>query len=311
MAKVLILDRVHPLFLERLPQMGFQVEEDYELEAESISWSEYQGVVLRSRMPIDRAVLAQCSSMRFIARVGAGLENIDLPFAQEMGIEVLAAPEGNRNAVGEQALGMLLALFNRLLIADAEVRKGLWLREENRGLELGGKTVGILGYGNMGSAFAKKLSGMSCRVIAYDKYKSGFSSPQVEECSLEYLQQEADIISLHLPQSEETHYLLDSAFIGACAKNFFLINTARGNIVQTQALIEALESGKIRGACLDVLEFEKSSFENLFQEGQNEQLEYLLQSNKVILSPHIAGWTQESKVRMAEVLIAKIEKLML
>lgn len=306
--KVLLIDRVHPLFYERLTLMGYAVEEAYTLKADEIQWSDYKGMVVRSRFPINAAILDQCRQMTFIARVGAGLENIDLDKAREMGIAVLAAPEGNRNAVGEQALGMLLSLFNRLLIADGEVRQGIWLREENRGLEIGGKTVGILGYGHMGSAFAKKLSGLDCKVLAYDKYKTGFSSPFVEECSLERIKAEADVLSLHLPQSEETRYLVDEAFIASFQKDFFLVNTARGSIVKTSALVAALESGKIRGACLDVLEFEKSSFEDFFQQKSHPDLEYLLQSDKVILSPHIAGWTQESKVKMAEVLLAKIEK---
>jgi D-3-phosphoglycerate dehydrogenase len=309
MKKVLIIDRVHPLFAERLSAMGFSVFEDYEASAAEINWADYVGLILRSRMPINEAILSQAQNLKFIARVGAGLENIDLAAAEKQAVAVLAAPEGNRNAVGEQALGMLLSLFNRLITADQEVRKGMWLREENRGLELAGKTVGIIGYGNMGSAFAAKLRGMDCRVVAYDKYKMGYGSSQVEELSLEELQAEADIISLHLPQNEETLYYVDQDFIASCAKDFFLINTARGKLVRTVALKEALESGKIRGACLDVLEFEKSSFENLYSAGSPAELEYLLQTDKVVLSPHIAGWTHESKRKMAEVLLQKIEKL--
>lgn len=307
--RVLLLDKVHPLFSERLPQMGFYLEEDYLSNAQDIDWPTYTGLVIRSRMPMDAEILKAATNLKFIARVGAGLENIDLDTAQELGIHVLAAPEGNRNAVGEQALGMLLALFNRLLIADSEVRKGLWLREENRGLELKGKTVGIIGYGNMGSAFAAKLRGMECRVIAYDKYKTGFGNEWLKELSLEELKAEADIISLHLPQNAETMWYVDSEFIETCTKDFFLINTARGKLVRSTALVSALETGKIRGACLDVLEFEKSSFENIYSEGSPPELEYLLQSDKVVLSPHIAGWTHESKQRMAEVLISKIEGL--
>lgn len=309
--RVLLLDKVHPLFSERLGQMGFQLEEDYASSAQEIEWSQYTGLVIRSRMPIDADILRAARNLKFIARVGAGLENIDTETAQALGIEVLAAPEGNRNAVGEQALGMLLALFNRLLIADSEVRKGLWLREENRGIELKGKTVGIIGYGNMGSAFAAKLRGMECRVVAYDKYKTGYGDQQVEELSLQALKAEADIISLHLPQNAETLWYVDAQFIESCAKDFYLINTARGKLVRSAALVSALERGKIRGACLDVLEFEKSSFENIYSEGSPPELEYLLQSDKVVLSPHIAGWTQESKQRMAEVLLAKIEALAL
>ncbi len=306
--KVLILDRVHSLFLEQLPQMEFEVVEAYDATADEINWSDYQGLVLRSRMPINAKVLDQCINLSFIARVGAGLENIDINKAVSKGIEVLSAPEGNRNAVAEHALGMLLALFNRLLLADSEVRRGLWLREENRGLELRGKTIGIIGYGNTGSALARKLSGMDCRVLAYDKYRQGFSNSYAEESNWEEIQAEADILSLHLPQSEETHYLLDDQLIAGFKKSFFLINTARGNIVKTEALIRGLESGKVLGACLDVLEFEKSSFEDIYQKGTNSNLEYLLESNKVILSPHIAGWTHESKLRMAEILLSKIKK---
>lgn len=307
--KVLILDRVDSLFLERLPQMAFDVEEAYDRKAEDINWSGYHGLVLRSRMPINAAILQQCSQMKFIARVGAGLENIDLDAAAAQSIAVLSAPEGNRNAVGEQALGMLLALFNRLLIADREVREGLWLRSENRGYELKGKVVGLVGYGNTGSAFAKKLRGLECRVLAYDKYKKGFSSPQVEEVSLDRLKREADVISFHLPQTSETDHLFNEEFINSCKKDFFLINTARGSIVDTKALVKALKSDKVKGACLDVLEFEKSSFENIGNDQSKPELDYLLKSDKVVLSPHIAGWTFESKLRMAEILLHKIEKL--
>ncbi|WP_421753934.1 NAD(P)-dependent oxidoreductase [Croceimicrobium sp.] len=307
--KVLILDRVHDRFKEILPELGFQIEEEYFASQEEINWSAYSGLVLRSRMPMDSKLLEQATQLKFIARVGAGLENIDLDRARELGIKVLAAPEGNRHAVGEHALGMLLALNHRLIIADSEVRKGMWLREENRGFELKGKTVGIIGYGAMGSAFASKLRGLDCRVIAYDKYKKGYGNSQVEECSLAELQAEADIISIHLPQNTETLFFVDQDFLAACKKQIVLINTARGKIVRIAAVVEALKSEKLRGACLDVLEYEKSSFENLVQEGSTDDFEYLLQSNKVILSPHIAGWTFESQERMAEVLLQKIAKL--
>lgn len=307
--KVLILDRVHDRFKEILPELGFQIDEEYLASEEEINWSAYSGLVLRSRMPMHAELLEKATQLKFIARVGAGLENIDLEKTQELGIEVLAAPEGNRHAVGEHALGMLLALNNRLIIADSEVRKGMWLREENRGFELKDKTIGIIGYGAMGSAFASKLRGLDCRVIAYDKYKQGYGNSQVEESSLEELQQEADIISIHLPQNSETLFYIDQDFLDACQKQIVLINTARGKIVRIAAVVEALKTGKIRGACLDVLEYEKSSFENLVQEGSTDDFEYLLQSNKVILSPHIAGWTFESQERMAEVLLQKIAKL--
>jgi len=309
MKKVIIVDKVHPQFSLRLQEMGFEIVEEYQKSSDDIPWHEYAGMIIRSRFPIDKSIFSQAKALQFIARVGAGLENIDLSAAKQAKVKVLAAPEGNRHALGEHALGMLLSLFNRLLWADQEVRKGIWLREENRGLELRGKTVGLIGYGYMGSAFASKLRGMDCRVIAYDLYRKGFASSQVEEVSLDYLKSEADIISLHLPESDETYHYLDEEFIASCKKNFFLLNTARGKNVKTAALVKALQEGKILGACLDVLEFEKSSFENIFQAGVPDDLNYLFQSPKVVLSPHIAGWTKESKELMAKVLLEKIENL--
>ncbi len=322
--KVLLIDTVDPTLSGGLRQMGFQLEEDYKSSKEDIAnkLSDYQGMVIRSRFPVDAAFIAKGTNLKFIARVGAGMENIDIPFAESKGIHLIKAPEGNRDAVGEQAIGMLLMLFNNLKRADSEVRQGLWRREENRGLEIHGKTVGIIGYGYMGSAFAEKLRGFGCTVLAYDKYKKGFGSEYVKEVSLEELQQESDIVSLHIPQAPDTLGMVDEDFINAFAKPFYLINTARGKSVKTEALVNALKSGKILGACLDVLEYEKASFENMFTlagEGDlgsaeivtslPEAFQYLIQSDKVILSPHIAGWSFESNKKMAQVILDKVNAL--
>ncbi len=335
--KVLLIDTVDPSLSNGLRQMGFQLDEDYESPKEDIAnkLSAYAGMVIRSRFPVDAAFMEKGTNLKFIARVGAGMENIDIPFAESKGIHLIKAPEGNRDAVGEQAIGMLLMLFNNLKRADAEVRQGLWRREANRGLEIHGKTVGVIGYGYMGSAFAEKLKGFGCTVLAYDKDKKGFGNEWVKEVSLEELQREADIVSLHIPQAPDTLGLVDEAYISAFAKPFYLINTARGKSLKTEALVSALKSGKILGACLDVLEYEKASFENMFSAvspaglgsaeissdlspaglGSAERgdlpapFQYLIQSDKVILSPHIAGWSHESNKKMAQVIINKVRAL--
>lgn len=306
--RTLFIDSVHPILEEQLSASNFQCEHDY-----SSSYSEliskidqYQGIVIRSRVLLDKPFLSAASSLKFIARSGAGLENIDLVAAKELGITVFNSPEGNRDAVGEQAIGMLLMLFNHLKRSDAEVRKGVWLREENRGEELAGKTVGIIGYGMMGSALAKKLSGFDCKVMAYDKYKKDFSSEWVEECTLEELQAQSEVISLHLPESDETNYFVNDEFISNCAKPFVLINTARGKNVEVKALVKALKAGTVKGACLDVLEFEKRTFESLKQEELPSDFRYLTQAENVILSPHVAGWTKESYIKLSTFLAEKI-----
>lgn len=309
--KVLFIDTVHPVLLEGIKGLNYNIVEDYSTSKSELlpKMKEYSGLVLRSRFPIDKEFLKTCTKLKFIGRVGAGMENIDIPFAQEMGIQLISAPEGNRDAVGEHALGMILMLFNKLKSADNEVRKGIWRREENRGLELNGKTIGIIGYGNMGSAFAEKLKGFGVGIMAYDKYKTGFGNENVKEVSLVELQRETDVLSLHIPQAPETIGMVDDDFINGFAKNFHLINTARGKSVNTKSLVNALEKGKIQGACLDVLEFEKSSFENMFDSKIPEEFEYLIASDKVLLSPHIAGWTIESKRKMAETIVEKLKAI--
>lgn len=311
--RILHLDSNHPLLWQQLEDAGFTNEADYkstkaEVEAKI---AQYHGIVIRSRFKIDRAFLDAATNLKFIARVGAGLESIDCDYAESKGIHLIAAPEGNRNAVGEQALGMLLSLFNNLNKADREVRYGHWIREGNRGHELDGKTVGIIGYGNMGKSFAKKLRGFDVDVLCYD-IKDAVGDENARQVSLAELRQKADVLSLHTPWTPETDKMVDAAFINAFTKPFWLINTARGNSVVTAHLAEALQSGKILGAGLDVLEYEKSSFEHLFTDTEMpEAFKYLLDSDNVLLTPHIAGWTFESHERLAQVIVDKIKALYL
>lgn len=306
--KVLHIDTNHPLLIEQLADAGFENHEDYTSSKSDIENKIhlYDGVVIRSRFSIDSTFLDKASNLKFIGRVGAGLENIDCNYAISKGVELIAAPEGNRNAVGEHALGMLLSLFNKLNKADAEVREGLWLREENRGVELDGKTVGLIGYGNMGKAFAKKLRGFDIDVIFYDLLK-GIADENAQQVSLEELQNRSDVLSLHTPQTDLTIEMVDENFISQFKKPFWLINTARGKSVVTKDLVSALKSGKILGAGLDVLEYEKASFENLFAKDLPEGFQYLIQSENVLLSPHVAGWTQESKVKLAQTIVDKVK----
>lgn len=306
--KILHIDSNHPVLWEQLELAGFTNEADYTSSKEAIEAKihEYNGIVIRSRFDIDRSFLDKAGNLKFIARVGAGLESIDCDYAAQKGINLIAAPEGNRDAVGEHALGMLLSLFNNLNRADREIRAGKWVRENNRGHELAGKTVGIIGYGNMGKSFAKKLRGFDVEVLCHD-IKPFMGDANAKQVSLEELQQKADVLSLHTPWTPETHRMVNADFINAFAKPFWLINTARGKSVVTKDLAEALQSGKVLGAALDVLEYEKSSFEHLFTEDAiPDEFQYLLNSDNVLLSPHIAGWSFESHERLARVIAHKI-----
>ena len=309
--KILHIDSNNPILWNQLEAAGFVNHADYKSTKEEIEAKihEYNGVVIRSRFDIDKAFLDKAANLQFIARVGAGLESIDCDYAEARGVALIAAPEGNRNAVGEQALGMLLSLFNNLNRADREIRQGKWVREGNRGHELDGKTVGIIGYGNMGKSFAKKLRGFDVEVLCYD-IKPFMGDVNAKQVSLEELQQKADVLSLHTPWTPETNKMVDSGFINAFAKPFWFINTARGKSVVTQDLTNALQSGKVLGAALDVLEYEKSSFEHLFTDGAvPEAFQYLLDADNVLLSPHIAGWTFESHEKLAQVIVDKIKAL--
>lgn len=303
--KILQLDKNHPLISEQLTAKGFVVEEDHSSTYDEVLGKiiDYQGIIIRSRIPLDKNFLTKASHLKFIARVGAGMENIDIETAENLGIKLINSPEGNRDSVAEHVVGMLLILMNRLFIASNEVKNGIWKREENRGDELLGKTFGIIGYGNMGKATAKRLSGFGVEVIFHDILPN-LSDEFATQVSLEELQKRADILSLHIPLTSETHYLVDEEFISKMDKNFYFINTARGKNLKTKALVEAIESGKVLGACLDVLEYEKSSFENL--EIENQDLKYLLDSEKVIVTPHIGGWTHQSKEKLAQVIVDKI-----
>ena len=307
--KILHLDTNHPLLINQLNNLGFINDEDYtssKLEIEE-KIHLYDGLIIRSRFSIDTTFLDKATNLQFIGRVGAGLENINCTYAESKNITLIAAPEGNRNAVGEHCLGMLLSLFNKLNKADREVRNGQWLREENRGVELDGKTVGLIGYGNMGQSFAKKLRGFDVKVLCYD-LKSNISDNNCKQVSLAELQEKTDILSLHTPQTALTKNSVNTDFINKFKKNFWLINTARGTSVNTNALVEALKSGKILGAGLDVLEYEKSSFENLFSDDKMPgAFQYLIKSDKTILSPHIAGWTMESNEKLAQTIVDKIK----
>jgi len=306
--KVILLDTNHPLLLHGLVDLGFEVDEAYKLSKTEVKKiiHEYDGIIIRSRFPLDKNFLKKALNLKFIGRVGAGLENIDVDFAREQGIRLFNAPEGNRNAVGEHTLGLILNLFNKICSADKEVHSGIWRREENRGVELDGKTVGIIGYGNMGKAFAKKLRGFEVEVLAYD-IKENVGDEFARQVSLNELFEKADILSLHVPQTELTRKMINTDFIGRFHKNFWLINTARGSVVDTAALVQALKSGKIIGAGLDVLEYEKSSFENMF-ENNNLPIDFqeLMLLPNVIVTPHVAGWTQESKKKLAQVILDKI-----
>ncbi len=308
--KVLLLDTNHPLLKQGLLDLGFQVDENYTASKPEIEKiiGDYDGIIIRSRFPIDRSFLQKAKKLKFIGRVGAGLENIDIDFTRKQGIRLFNAPEGNRNAVGEHALGLILNLFNKICSADSEVRSGIWQREANRGVELDGKTIGIIGYGNMGKAFARKLRGFEVEVLAYD-IKPDVGDKNARQVELAELFAKTDVLSLHVPQTNLTRKMVDKDFIDKFHKNFWLINTARGSVVNTSDLVQALKSGKILGAGLDVLEYEKSSFENMFENNNfPEDFQTLIQLPNVILTPHVAGWTIESKEKLAQIILDKISK---
>ena len=306
--KILHLDANHSLLIHQLNDLGFINDEDYTSSKQEIEAKihKYDGFIIRSRFKIDKHFLDKATNLKFIGRVGAGLENIDCKHATSKNIELIAAPEGNRNAVGEHSLAMLLSLFNKLNKADKEVRNGKWLREENRGIELDGKTVGLIGYGNMGKSFAKKLRGFDVDVLCYD-IKPTVGNENCKQVSLAELQEKTDVLSLHTPETALTINMVNTQFINNFKKPFWLINTARGTSVNTNNLVEALKSGKILGAGLDVLEYEKSSFENLFTNHKiPDAFQYLIGSENVLLSPHVAGWTVESKEKLAQTIVDKI-----
>tara|TARA_R110000851_G_scaffold278812_1_gene432023 strand:- start:241 stop:1179 length:939 start_codon:yes stop_codon:yes gene_type:complete len=308
--KVLHLDVNHPLIIEQFNALGFQNDEDYTSTKEEIEKKigDYDGVIIRSRFTIDEAFLDKAVNLKFIGRLGAGLENIDTDHAKRLGIFLAAAPEGNRNAVGEHALGMLLSLFNKLNKADREVRNGKWDREGNRGIELEGKTVGIIGYGNMGKAFAKKLKGFDVEVICYD-IVGGVGDENARQVGIMEFKQRSEVVSLHVPQTPSTINMINTDFLKDFKNPLWLINTARGKCVVTEDLVVAMKEGKVLGAGLDVLEYEKKSFEDMFGGSElPEAFTYLIKANNVLLTPHVAGWTVESKIKLAQTVVDKIKE---
>lgn len=307
--KILVTDFIDPLFMEEMKAYGYQVDYHPEIDQKGILaiLNAYLGVVINSKTQADKDFIDHGVRLSFIARMGSGMEIIDRGYAEGKGITCINSPEGNRNAVAEHALGMLLCLMNNIAVADKEVKNHQWNREPNRGIELSGKTVGILGYGNTGSTFAKRLSGFDIRILAYDKYRSGFSGGRVEECDMDEIFEYADVLSLHLPLTDETAYLVNKEFLESFKKDILIINTSRGKIVKTGDLLSAMKSGKVLGACLDVLENEKLASLN---KRELKVFEELIQQPNVVLTPHIAGWTIESRQKIARVLVKKIKEIL-
>ena len=304
--KILIVDDLHPAFKESAIAMGYEVNDQPLItRAETLEViADYDGIAVRTKFLIDKELLSAATKLKFVARAGAGLDNIDEAFAKEKNIELLNAPEGNMDAVGEHATGLLLALMNNFRRADIEVRNGVWDREGSRGFELKGKTVGIIGYGFMGKSFAKKLAGFEVNVIAYDKYKTGFSDAYAKEVSMEEIVKQSDVLSLHIPLTAETRQMVDDEYLLHFRKPIFFINTARGEVVNTKAVLNAIAANKILGVGLDVLEVEKFpalGTQNWYQE--------LANSDKVILTPHVGGWTFDSYRKISEVLAEKLNRL--
>ena len=307
--RILFIDTAHPYLKEQLEQTQHICDTAYVKSKEDVEQiiSNYEGIIIRSRFKVDKNFIAKATQLKFIARAGSGLENIDVDYAKSKNIKCFNAAEGNRQAVAEHTIGMLLSLFNNLNKSDQEVRNGIWKREENRGIELSGKTIAIIGFGNNGLAFANVLKGFGVHILAYDKYLKNYSY----QSTMQEIYQKADIVSLHIPLTDETTYLIDDNFINNFKKDFYLINTARGKCANTTSIVQGLKTGKIKGACLDVLEYEKTSFEDLSKEGFTNEMQYLIDSKKIILSPHIAGWTIQSNIKIAGILLHQIEKLTL
>lgn len=303
--KAIVLEQLHPVLFEVLNKNNIQVINAVGFSEEKIKnhLKDIDILIVRSKK-IDKAMIDAAPYLKIIGRAGAGMENIDVQYAQSKGIICLNSPEGNRDAVAEHIIGMLLMLLNNLKKADNEVRQNIWDRKNNWGLEIKGQTVAIIGYGNTGSTLAKKLSGFECNILVYDKYKT-ISDKYVKQSTLEDIYENTDIVSIHLPLTEETYYYADEKFFERFKKNIYFINTSRGKCLKTSALVNAIKSGKVKGACLDVLEYEDISFEKM-NDIQTENFEYLKKSDKVILTPHIAGWTFQSYEKISKILAEKI-----
>ena len=307
--RVLVIDPVHEILMEHLSEKGYTIEYVPDITKEAVveRIGDYQGLILRSKMVVDQTVLEAAEKLWFIGRIGSGMENIDVQLARTKKIQCFNSPEGNRDAVGEHALGLLLSLMNKIPRSDREVKSGQWNREANRGSELKGRTVALIGYGNTGSSFARKLSGLEVHTIAFDKYRYGYSGSYVQEKNMEEVFDQADVLSLHVPLTDETRYLVDDAFIRQFRKPFILINTSRGGVVKTSELIPHLKEGKIRAAGLDVLEYESKTFEKLHSlKDLPPHFRELTRMEQVILTPHVAGWTHESYRKLSDVMACKI-----
>ena len=306
--KILITDAVHQVLLDGFQNADFDCHYEPDITYNEVIQriTDYEGLIINSKILVDATFLDKASKLEFVARLGSGREVVDIPYAESKAIKVYFSPEGNSNAVAEHALGMLLAFANNLLRADREVRQKIWQREANRGFELRGKTIGLIGFGHTGSAFAKKLSAMEMNILSYDKYKNNYTDSDfayIKEVDLATLQKEADIISFHLPLTPETKHYCDADFLNTCKKGVIILNTSRGNVVKTEDLLEALRNKTIGGACLDVFENERVT---TFSESETNLYEQLYQSENVVLSPHIAGWTKESKYLLGKILLDKI-----
>lgn len=306
--RILIIDDLHESIIQMLEEVGYLVDDEPDLKANQVEniIHEYTGLVLRSKLTVDEKLLSKAKHLKFIARAGAGLDQLDMDVIDKRGIKVFNAPEGNRDALGEHMTGMLLSLLHKITIGNSQVKNGQWLREENRGNELSTKTVGIIGYGHMGSAFAQKLSSFGCTILAYDKYKSGFGDDTVKEADMTELFDRCDVLSLHIPYLPENHHLVDGAFLHQFAKPIYLLNSSRGKIVDQKAMIAALESGRIVGAALDVLANEKL---DTYTPGERAQLDKLAGMPHVLLTPHVAGWSFESYEKISRILGSKILSL--
>ncbi len=305
--KILIPEKTNPVLEKMLLEAGFSVNVCPSAERDEIlaQIPDYDAIVIRSKTLLDKEFLDTATRLRAIGRVGAGMDAIDVDYAESKGIVCFNSPEGNRTAVGEHAVGLLLALFDKIVRADQEVRQGQWNREKNRGLEIEGKTIGMIGYGNMGRSFAKRLSGFDCRVIAYDRFKSGFSDAYATEVSLEELQAQSEVLSLHVPLTELTRFMVDEAFIERFARPFYLINTSRGKVVRLKDLLSAMQNGKVLGAGLDVLEYE--AFSNELSSGSLPwELEELFKRQDTVFTPHVAGWSVESDYKLSFYLAQKL-----
>ncbi|MBS1595437.1 MAG: hypothetical protein JST90_14060 [Bacteroidetes bacterium] len=304
--RALITDDVHPLLIEELKGMGYEVDFRPDITAEETAniIAPYSGLIINSKIFCGEELLAKAPNLKWVGRLGSGMEVIDTKACEAYGVKYFNSPEGNRNAVAEHALGLLLNILNNISTSYNEVRQGQWIREPNRGTELSGKTVGIIAFGNTGEAFSKVLNGFDVNILAYDKYKKGFGNDRVKEATMEEIFAAADIVSLHLPLTPETQHLVDQKFFESFAKPIYFINTSRGKVVETTALLHAVKSGHVKAAALDVLENEK--IQNL-SGAEQEWFDSLVAEKRILLTPHIAGWTHESKRKIAEVVVSRVK----